>query len=258
MALSVKLQVFEGPLDLLLHLIEKNKIDIYNIPIVLVTDQYMAYIRQMQTEDMNVMSEFLVMAATLIDIKCKMLLPRDETEEGEEEDPRAELVQKLLEYKMYKYMSFELKDRHIDAAKNFYKKQTLPPEIEQYRPPVDYEELLGDINLRKLQEIFESVMKRQEDKIDPIRAGFGKIEKEEVDMEQKTRYIEGYIGSHSKMSFRDLLQKQHSKAEVIVTFLVILELIKTGFVTVQQENTMADIEITVVKDPDLIEDIEEE
>ena len=103
MALSVKLQVFEGPLDLLLHLIEKNKIDIYNIPIVLVTDQYMAYIRQMQTEDMNVMSEFLVMAATLIDIKCKMLLPRDETEEGEEEDPRAELVQKLLEYKMYKY-----------------------------------------------------------------------------------------------------------------------------------------------------------
>ena len=90
---SEEMQDFEGPLDLLLHLIEKNKIDIYNIPIVLVTDQYMAYIRQMQTEDMNVMSEFLVMAATLIDIKCKMLLPRDETEEGEEEDPRAELVQ---------------------------------------------------------------------------------------------------------------------------------------------------------------------
>ena len=236
MALSVKLQVFEGPLDLLLHLIEKNKIDIYNIPIVLVTDQYMAYIRQMQTEDMNVMSEFLVMAATLIDIKCKMLLPRDETEEGEEEDPRAELVQKLLEYKMYKYMSFELKDRHIDAAKNFYKKQTLPP--------VDYEELLGDINLRKLQEIFESVMKRQEDKIDPIRAGFGKIEKEEVDMEQKTRYIEGYIGSHSKMSFRDLLQKQHSKAEVIVTFLVILEMMKTGKIDIYQAHTFDDIEIT--------------
>lgn len=244
MALSVKLQVFEGPLDLLLHLIEKNKIDIYNIPIVLVTDQYMAYIRQMQTEDMNVMSEFLVMAATLIDIKCKMLLPHDETEEGEEEDPRAELVQKLLEYKMYKYMSFELKDRHIDAAKNFYKKQTLPPEIEQYRPPVDYEQLLGDINLRKLQEIFESVMKRQEDKIDPIRAGFGKIEKEEVDMEQKTRYIEGYIGSHSKMSFRDLLQKQHSKAEVIVTFLVILEMMKTGKIDIYQAHTFDDIEIT--------------
>ena len=87
MALSVKLQVFEGPLDLLLHLIEKNKIDVYNIPIVLITDQYMDYIRQMQTEDMNVMSEFLVMAATLLDIKCRMLLPKEVNEEGEEEDP---------------------------------------------------------------------------------------------------------------------------------------------------------------------------
>ena len=89
MALSVKLEVFEGPLDLLLHLIEKNKIDIYDIPIVEITDQYLAYIKQMQTEDMNVMSEFLVMAATLLDIKCRMLLPKEVNEEGEEEDPRA-------------------------------------------------------------------------------------------------------------------------------------------------------------------------
>ena len=244
MALSVKLQVFEGPLDLLLHLIEKNKIDIYNIPIVLVTDQYMAYIRQMQTEDMNVMSEFLVMAATLIDIKCKMLLPRDETEEGEEEDPRAELVQKLLEYKMYKYMSFELKDRHIDAAKNFYKKQTLPPEIEQYRPPVDYEELLGDINLRKLQEIFESVMKRQEDKIDPIRAGFGKIEKEEINIEDHMIFLEEYAMLHKKFSFRKVLENGSGKSYVIVTFLGILEMMKTGKFTIEQDKLFDDIIIT--------------
>ena len=111
MAITVKLQVFEGPLDLLLHLIEKNKVDIYDIPIVEITAQYLDYIHQMETEDMNIMSEFLVMAATLIDIKCKMLLPREVNEEGEEEDPRAELVEKLLEYKMYKYMSYELKDR---------------------------------------------------------------------------------------------------------------------------------------------------
>ena len=83
----------------------------YDIPIVEITAQYLDYIRQMQREDMNVMSEFLVMAATLIDIKCKMLLPKEVNEDGEEEDPRAELVQKLLEYKMYKYMSFELRDR---------------------------------------------------------------------------------------------------------------------------------------------------
>ena len=111
MGIPVKLEVFEGPLDLLLHLIEKNKVDIYDIPIVEITNQYMEYIRGMQHEDLNVMSEFLVMAATLLDIKCRMLLPKEVTEEGEEEDPRQELVEQLLQYKMYKYMAFELKDR---------------------------------------------------------------------------------------------------------------------------------------------------
>ena len=108
MAIPVKLPVFEGPLDLLLHLIDKNKIDIYDIPIVEITDQYLEYIHQMEREDLDIMSEFMVMAATLLDIKCRMLLPKEVNEEGEEEDPRAELVQQLLEYKMYKYMSYEL------------------------------------------------------------------------------------------------------------------------------------------------------
>ena len=102
MGIPVKLEVFEGPLDLLLHLIEKNKIDIYDIPIVEITDQYMEYIHAMEREDLGVMSEFMVMAATLLDIKCKMLLPKEVTEEGEEKDPREELVQQLLEYKMFK------------------------------------------------------------------------------------------------------------------------------------------------------------
>ena len=167
MAISVKLEAFEGPLDLLLHLIEKNKIDIYDIPIVEITAQYLDYIKQMQREDMNVMSEFLVMAATLIDIKCKMLLPKEVNEDGEEEDPRAELVQKLLEYKMYKYMSFELRDRQVDAERNMYREQRLPKEVEAYRQPIDYEELIGDMNLNKLHEIFKSIVKKQEDKIDP-------------------------------------------------------------------------------------------
>ena len=118
MAISVKLEAFEGPLDLLLHLIEKNKVDIYDIPIVMITEQYLDYIKAMETEDMNVMSEFLVMAATLLDIKCRMLLPKEVNEEGEEEDPRAELVQKLLEYKMYKYMAYELKDRQVDGQRH--------------------------------------------------------------------------------------------------------------------------------------------
>ena len=101
MGIPVKLEVFEGPLDLLLHLIEKNKVDIYDIPIVLITEQYLDYVSKMDTKDMDVMSEFLVMAATLLDIKCKMLLPKEVTEDGEEEDPRQELVEQLLQYKMH-------------------------------------------------------------------------------------------------------------------------------------------------------------
>ena len=129
MGIPVKLEVFEGPLDLLLHLIDKNKIDIYDIPIVEITNQYMEYIRNMQKEDLNVMSEFLVMAATLLDIKCKMLLPKEVNEEGEEEDPRAELVEQLLQYKMYKYMAYELKDRQLDAEQILYKVPTIPEEV---------------------------------------------------------------------------------------------------------------------------------
>ena len=244
MAIPVKLQVFEGPLDLLLHFIDKNKIDIYDIPIVTITEQYLSYIKQMDTDDMNVMSEFLVMAATLLDIKCKMLLPKEVNEEGEEEDPRAELVQKLLEYKMYKFMSFELKDRQVDAGRTMYKEPTLPPEVADYRPPVDYEDLIGDLNLSKLHEIFKSVVKKQEDKIDPIRSKFGRLEKDEVNMDEKILFIEAYTKDHKRFSFRALLEKQASKMDVIVTFLVILEMMKTSKISIEQQEIFDDIIIT--------------
>ena len=244
MAISVKLEVFEGPLDLLLHLIDKNKIDIYDIPIVEITEQYLDYIKKMETEDMNIMSEFLVMAATLIEIKCRMLLPKEVNEEGEEEDPRAELVQKLLEYKMYKYMSFELRDRQVDAARNLYREQKLPEKVAAYRQPINYEELMGDMTLTKLQEIFKSIVRKQEDKIDPIRSKYGNIEKEEVDMEAKMLYVEAYAREHRSFSFRKLLEKQTGKMEIIVTFLIILELMKTGKITISQESIFDDIMIT--------------
>ena len=177
MGLSVRLEVFEGPLDLLLYLIEKNKLNIYDIPIVVITEQYLAYIRNMQTEDMNIMSEFLVMAATLLDIKCRMLLPKEVNEEGEEEDPRAELVQKLLEYKMYKYMAQELQDRQVDAAKTWYRKPLLPKEVSMYQYPINYEELAGGVDLVKLHEIFKAVMRRQEDKIDQLEVSLAGLKK---------------------------------------------------------------------------------
>ena len=126
MGISVKLQAFEGPLDLLLHLIDKNKVNIYDIPIADITEQYMEYVNKMQEEDLNVVSEFLVMAATLLDIKCRMLLPKEVDEEGNEQDPRAELVEKLLEYKLYKAMAEELKDKQMDATKLYYRKPDIP------------------------------------------------------------------------------------------------------------------------------------
>ena len=244
MSLEVKLQVFEGPLDLLMHLIDKNQIDIYDIPIVTITEQYLAYINAMQKEDMDVTSEFLVMAATLIDIKCKMLLPKEVNEDGEEEDPRAELVEKLLEYKMYKYMAYELKDRQLEADLQWFRAKNLPQEVKDYEAPLDFSNLIGDATLSKLNAIFQDLLKRQEDKVDPIRSKFGNIEKEEIDMDAKTLFIQAYIREHARFSFRQLLEKQHSKTEIIVTFLVVLEEIKLGEIEIEQESTFGDIMIT--------------
>ena len=230
MGIPVKLEVFEGPLDLLLHLIDKNKIDIYDIPIVEITNQYMDYIRQMQRADLNVMSEFLVMAATLLDIKCRMLLPKEVNEEGEEEDPRQELVEQLLQYKMYKYIAFELKDRQLDADLVLFRKSTIPEEVREYEEPVDLDALLADVTVSRLGRIFRDVMKRQNNKIDPVRSKFGRIEKEE-----------GYAKHHRKFSFRQLLEGQKSTMHLVVTFLAILELMKTGAIRAIQENTFGEI-----------------
>lgn len=241
MELTVKLQVFEGPLDLLLYLLEKNKVNIYDIPIVEITNQYMEYIAEMKRQDLNVVSEFLVMAATLIDIKSRMLLPAPETEDEEEEDPRAELVQQLLEYKMYKCMAYELRDRQMDAERVLFKEPTIPPEVAEYEEPINMEELVSDVTLARLNEIFKSIMKKQVDKIDPIRSKFGKIEKEEVSLSDKMAYLENYCLTHSRFSFRSLLEAQAGKMEIIVTFLAILELMKTGKIFISQEHTFDDI-----------------
>ncbi len=248
MALQVKLEVFEGPLDLLLHLIEKNKVDIYDIPIVEITAQYLEYIRAMESEDMDVMSEFLVMACTLLDIKSRMLLPREVDESGEEVDPRAELVQKLLEYKMYKYMAYELKDRYVDAGKAVYKKPSIPDAVLQYREPLDYDKLVGDLNLKKLNSIYQDVLKRVEDRIDPIRSKFGNITKDEVSLENKQSQIIAYLNEHEICSFRELLEEQARKIDVIVSFLVILELIKMGQIVIRQDNIFDDILIERAQD----------
>lgn len=244
MELTVKLDTFEGPLDLLLHLLEKNKVNIYDIPIVEITNQYMDYIHEMERQDLDVMSEFMVMAATLIDIKARMLLPKKAAEEAEEEDPRAELVQQLLEYKLYKSISYELKDRQLDAERVMYKEPTIPDEVSEYVPPLDMDALLAGLTLKKLNSIFETVMKRQFDKLDPVRSKFGRIEKEEVSLEEKVAVLEEYATTHRQFSFRGLLKRQSSRVQVIVTFLAILELMKTGKIEIVQKQAFDDISIT--------------
>ncbi len=250
MELSYKLEKFEGPLDLLLHLIEKNKINIYDIPIAEITDQYLEYVSCMEEESLDVVSEFLVMAATLLDIKARMLLPREVSEEGEEEeeeDPRAELVERLLEYKTYKYMSLELKDMEVDADKVFYKAPTIPREVERYEEPVDLDQLLDGLTLSKLQKIFESVMKRREDKIDPVRSTFGTIKKEPVSLEEKIGAVLEYAERHRRFSFRGMLSRQRDKTEIVVTFLALLELMKMGRIHLTQEHLFDDMMIEALE-----------
>lgn len=247
MDISYKLENFEGPLDLLLHLIEKNKVNIYDIPIVLITEQYLEYVSHMETEDLDVVSEFLVMAATLIDIKCKMLLPVETDEDGEEQDPRAELVARLLEYKMYKCLAIELMDMEQGAEKLFFKPPTIPKEVEKYEAPVDLDQLLDGLTLAKLQSIFQSVMKRQNDKIDPIRSKFGTITKEPVSLEEKIGSVMGYARVHRKFSFRQLLERQGDRLDMVVTFLAVLELMKMGKIYLTQENLFDDMNIETLE-----------
>lgn len=244
MGLTVKLETFEGPLDLLLHLLEKNKVNIYDIPIVVITDQYMDYIHEMERQDLDIMSEFMLMAATLIDIKARMLLPKKASGEEEEEDPRAGLVQQLLEYKLFKSISYELKDRQLDADKVMYKEPTIPKEVSEYVPPLDMGQLLNGLTLTRLNSVFEAIMKRRADKIDPVRSKFGRIEKEEVSLEEKVAVLEHYAAEHRSFSFRGLLERQSGRVQVIVTFLAVLELMKAGKIEIFQEQAFDDICIT--------------
>lgn len=240
--LDIKLDVFEGPLDLLLHLIEKNKYNIFDIPIVEITQQYLEYLDAMEEDDMDVMSEFLVMAATLISIKSKMLLPKEEeTEEEEEEDPRAELVKSLLEYKMYKYASLELKDMSIDASNAYFKSPSIPKEVKEVKEEVDPAELIGDLTMQKLSQIFQTLLRREIDRVDPVRSKFGTITRDEIRLEDKMVEIRNEIKGLRSINFRTLLGKKRGKMNIIVSFLAILELMKTGALIIRQEEMFGEI-----------------
>ena len=245
MAIELKLEAFNGPLDLLLHLIEKNKVSIYDIPIALITQQYMEYIDAMTQKNlqMDVMSEFLVMAATLLDIKSRMLLPAEKDEEGEEIDPREELVERLVEYKTYKLLAGRLTAGESEAEQHLYKGPTLPKEVLAYKPEVDLDELLENVTLKRMQQIFNMLMNRQAEKIDPVRSRFGTITRNPVKLGDKINHVFEYAKNKKKFSFMELMVKEEDRHGLVVTFLAVLELMKIGAVTAVQEETFGDIEL---------------
>ena len=245
MEITYKLQAFEGPLDLLLHLIEINKIDIYDIPISEITDQYLEYVHQMEKEDMDLTSSFLVMAGTLLRIKYKMLLPVTKKEiEETGEDPRMELVTRLLEYKMFKYIAQELADRQVSASRYVYRK-AIPPERLGIRPkPPSPDSLLAPYTTEDFARIYQDVLKRKKNRLDPVRSTYGRIEREPVRLSDKINYITGVVREKAlrkPISFRSLIKAQSTKEEVVVTFLAVLEMMKSGIVKVRQESLFDEI-----------------
>ncbi len=247
MSISYKLEKFEGPLDLLLHLIEKQKIDIYDIPISDIANQYLIYMENINKNNLDLCSEFLVMAATLLEIKAKLLLPKEIDEESEEAlDPRQELTERLLEYKKFKELASELKKLEIKSEKYLYRAGNIPKEILKYKEPINIEALFKNIDLNLLNKIYIDLLKKEEERIDKQRANFKTIKREKISLEKKLNSILHYININKKFYFNNLLEERQSKPEIVVTFLAILELIKAGKIALKQEKTFSNIELEVL------------
>jgi len=234
MSYKVKLEVFDGPLDLLLYLIKKEELDIYDIPIAKITDQYLEYLELMQLLDLNIAGEFIVMAATLMHIKSKMLLPPDEAEgeEKEEEDPRAELVKRLLEYKKFKEAAAELS--HMESQqKHFF------PRVGSSAPKeaVPLEDEFFEASLFDLITAFTKVLK------DIPKETFYQVIKDEFTVSEKIHDILHILVENQAIFFTDLFKKAKNKTEIITIFLALLELIRLKEVLVRQPAPFAEIEI---------------
>ncbi len=243
--IEVKLESFEGPLDLLYKLIEKNEIDIYDIPISKLTDQYLEYINSF-SYDMDSLSEFLVMASTLLEIKSKMLLPKDNNVKQNDEDPREDLVRRLIEYKYFKEISKELKEKAIINADVFYK----TPEndiinILTKDNQIDLNEILDGITGEVLLKTFKEVILRKELKTDKVRSGFNSVKKDLFIIEDKIKYIMYIVKKDKNVNFKDMFSINTSKIEKIVTFLALLELIKMKQIRAVQNDLFEDINLSL-------------
>ena len=232
--LKVRLETFEGPLDLLLYLIKKNEIDIYDIPISVITQQYLEYLEMMKNLNLDVAGEFLLMAATLLHIKSKMLLPATEEEEGEkeEEDPRAELVRRLLEYQRFKEAAQQLVkgpllDREV-FVRSFFGESLAGKEEE---------EVSGEVTLFDLLEVMKKVLEGlpAED--------FQEISVEQLNIKDKILQIMERLWESESLAFTELYTASTSRKEIIVTFLALLELLRLRMIRVYQGETFGTIRV---------------
>jgi len=224
-AYSIKLPAFEGPLDLLLHLIKENKIDIYDIPIALITHQYLDYIEMMKELNLDIAGEFLLMAATLVHIKSRMLLPVEEVTGEELGDPRFELVQRLIEYQAFKDASLALRERE-DEWSNIFHREPLHEETGEEGEGAELD--LFDLSLFDLLGAFTKLL----DKAPP---GVISITKETLTVKDRISFIIEKLENRDTMRFEDLFEGSATRTYLIVTFVALLEILRLGLARVYQE-----------------------
>lgn len=227
------LSSFEGPLDLLLHLIHKNEIDIYDIPIVEITKQYLDYIYKFNDLDMDVASEFVVMASTLLEIKSKMLLPVEVDENNEEIDPREELVNRLIEYKAFKELTKNLKE----SEQVYNKSLTKDPE---YFSEIKDEYVVKDIDVSLLAKALRNILLKHQLRVNEI-SDHQTIETDTFSVDDSILTISKILETENNISFLSLFKNNHKKGYIIATFLATLELLKINAVKLTQSEVYGDI-----------------
>ncbi|RME33807.1 MAG: segregation/condensation protein A [Deltaproteobacteria bacterium] len=240
MKLDIKLENFEGPLDLLLHLIRSNEMDIWDIQITRICEQYLAILDAMQSLNLDIAGEFLVMASTLLHIKSRLLLPQSEFEEGEEEeeDPRAELVRRLLEYQKYRAAALELDDREI-LGRDVYARKFTSPELADVDDEDYFEVSLFDL-VEALQDILARAPKEAVHEI-----GF-----ESVSIADRINHILDRLCGRESLSFTELFAERPARRDVVATFLAMLELVRLRTIRLMQADRCGDIWIFPVADGD--------
>lgn len=231
---KLKLDIFEGPLDLLLYLIKKNDVDVRDIPIAKITEQYMQYIEMMKMLDLDIVGDFLVMAATLMHIKSKMLLPPDENQEPEEEDPRDELVRRLFEYKKFKEIAEILQEKEMHR-RDFFARFVNEEQIKQFRE--DTKEVYFEASLFDLINALSEALKKVPQEV------IHEIIKEEYTVERKIHEILHCLLDRPAVVLQELFERSKSKIEMIVTFVAILELIRLKEIKVIQKKMFGAIEV---------------